>query len=77
MADGMRTGASRRDFLRVGMAAGAGLLLDGRLAEAQKPADPLSAAPPKLKVTDVKTYVLKTGQTLVEVFTDGGIAIPF
>lgn len=32
-----------------------------------------SGAPPKLKITDVKAYPLKTGQLIVEVFTDGGI----
>ena len=65
--------SSRRDFLRVATAAGTGLLLNGRLARAEQAASPLVPSPPKLKVTDVKTYVLRTGQTLVEVFTDGGI----
>jgi len=53
--------------------AGAGLLLDSPLARAEEQPDSVTPSPPKLKVTDVKTYVLKTGQTLVEVFTDGGI----
>lgn len=64
---------SRRAFLRTGALAGAGLFLGERHAEAGEPAVPRVPSPPKLKVTDVKAYVLKTGQTIVEVFTDGGI----
>jgi len=33
-----------------------------------------TSAPPKLTVTDIKTYVMKTGQIFVEVFTDEGIS---
>ena len=57
---------SRRAWLS-GAAAGA----SGLLAASAQAAVPAST--PKLKITDVKTYRLKTGQILVEVFTDGGI----
>ena len=64
--------SSRRAFLRLGSLTGAGICLGGGLAQAQE-ASPTVAAPPKIKVTDLKTYVLKTGHIIVEVFTDGGI----
>jgi L-alanine-DL-glutamate epimerase-like enolase superfamily enzyme len=57
---------SRRTWLS-GAAAGVSGLMAGS-AQAAVP-----ASTPKLKITDVKTYRLKTGQILVEVFTDGGI----
>ena len=62
------SGVSRRAWLRTA-AGGGGVLASGRgAAPAQVP-----ASPPKLKVTDIKAYILKTRQILVEVFTDGGI----
>jgi L-alanine-DL-glutamate epimerase-like enolase superfamily enzyme len=64
---------SRRQFFQLGAAAGAGLLLTAPRVRSQAIAAPGGKPPPKLKVTDLKTYVLKTGHTLVEVFTDGGI----
>ncbi len=53
--------------------AGAAFFIGRSLARAEEGQAPLVSSPPKLKVTDIKTYVLKTGQTLIEVFTDGGI----
>jgi L-alanine-DL-glutamate epimerase-like enolase superfamily enzyme len=64
---------SRRNFFRAGAALGAGLLLGDRIAAGETEEASLGPRPPKLRITDIKTYVLKTGQTLVEVFTDGGI----
>lgn len=58
---------SRRSWLRAAPAAACGLLAAAPLALAAP------ATPPKLKITDIKTYRLKTGQIFVEVFTDGGI----
>jgi L-alanine-DL-glutamate epimerase-like enolase superfamily enzyme len=48
-------------------------MLNGRHAPAATQLPPNKSDLPKLKVTDLKTYVMKTGQTFVEVFTDGGI----
>lgn len=61
--------ASRRAWLRSTTVALPALLAAD--AVASQPA--LPASPPKLKITDVKAYPLKTGQLLVEVFTDGGL----
>ncbi|MBI2926128.1 MAG: mandelate racemase/muconate lactonizing enzyme family protein [Verrucomicrobia bacterium] len=65
--------ASRRDFFRLGALAGAGLLLEERAVPAAEPVPLAGKAPPQLKVTDIKTCVLKTGHTFVEVFTDAGL----
>ncbi|MBI4582911.1 MAG: mandelate racemase/muconate lactonizing enzyme family protein [Planctomycetes bacterium] len=64
---------SRRTFLRLGSLAGAGFLMRGSAAGAEERPAP-AGAPPRLKVTDLKVYALKTGHTLVEVFTDGGLS---
>jgi L-alanine-DL-glutamate epimerase-like enolase superfamily enzyme len=63
---------SRRDFLKMALA-GAAVWLGPASAVAEAQDAPVKPNPPKLKVTDLKTYVLKTGQTLVEVFTDAGV----
>ncbi len=58
--------SSRRTWLRSGAA--------GLLAAGAATASPdIPANPPKLKITDIKTYRLKTGQIFVEAFTDGGV----
>jgi len=59
--------SSRRSWLRAAPAAACGLLAGA------PPAQAAQLNPPKLKVSDIKTYRLKTGQIFVEVFTDGGI----
>jgi D-arabinonate dehydratase/D-galactarolactone cycloisomerase len=60
---------SRRNWLKPIPAAAYGLIGPGSLPVlAQRP-----SGPPKLKITDIKSYRLKTGQILVEVFTDSGI----
>jgi len=77
---------SRRSFFRTaglagaaGVAGGLGILptnAHGQDVLAMSVNIPMNvnvATPPKLKVTEIKTYVLKTGQTFVEVFTDGGL----
>jgi D-arabinonate dehydratase/D-galactarolactone cycloisomerase len=63
-----RSGPTRRHLLSAAPAAAAGMLGAQGFAAAQVP-----PSPPKLKITDIKTYRLKTGQILVEVFTDGGV----
>lgn len=73
MSNAWQTQVSRRRFLGAGWMAGTGMLLSSRIARGEAELTALTASPPKLKVTEIKTYVLKTGQTLVEVFTDGGI----
>ncbi len=73
MVDYMHQRTSRRNLLRAACLAAPGLLLGEGLTRSQEPSAAIVPAPPKLKVTNIKTYVLKTGQTLVEVFTDGGI----
>ena len=64
-----KPGSSRRAWLRNAPAAAGGLLASRAVAA---PAA-FPTAPPKLKITDIKTYRLKTGQIFVEVFTDGGV----
>lgn len=64
---------SRRNFLKAAALTGAGLFWRGQADRAQAQDTGLRRELPKLKVTDLKTYVLKTGHTFVEIFTDGGI----
>ena len=66
MSNQPSAGTSRRAWLR-----SAPLAAGGMLASPAAAAGP--SGPPKLKITDVKAYVLKSNQILVEVFTDGGI----
>jgi len=75
MAERTLVQESRRDFLSVAGLVGSVALGSsmGILPVAGRAEETRIATPPKLKVTDIKTYALKTGQTLVEVFTDGGI----
>jgi len=73
MSEGIRIGTSRREFFRLASVAGAAGLSSGLLPLESQGEEVRPAGAPKLKVTDVKTYVLKTGHTFVEVFTDGGI----
>jgi len=81
MAEKTQGRTSRRNFFRIagatgaaGLAGGVGILAGEVHGQEVRAASVSAASPPKLKVSDIKTYVLKTGQTLVEVFTDGGIA---
>lgn len=68
-------GTTRRAWLRTTAGTASGFLaaqgVPASAGTATNPPAPSDA--PKLKITDIKPYVLKTGQLLVEVFTDGGV----
>jgi L-alanine-DL-glutamate epimerase-like enolase superfamily enzyme len=77
MTEALHTRTSRRNFFGLGLAAGAASMMEARFGDA-RPAPAAPAAPSipplKIKVTEIKTYPLKTGQTIVEVLTDAGLS---